>query len=61
MKSRGCEDFNTMSINYERAVRYNYSNEELSVMVDAISMIRSLSAMLLEKEVGSSKSRSGDS
>ncbi|GMH49960.1 hypothetical protein TrLO_g5054 [Triparma laevis f. longispina] len=55
MKERGCEyDFNNtdniMSMAYERVVRYNYNQEDLSVMVDCISMIKSLSAMLLEKE-----------
>eukprot|EP00520_Triparma_pacifica_P016970 CAMPEP_0118647642 /NCGR_PEP_ID=MMETSP0785-20121206/8721_1 /TAXON_ID=91992 /ORGANISM="Bolidomonas pacifica, Strain CCMP 1866" /LENGTH=1553 /DNA_ID=CAMNT_0006539761 /DNA_START=145 /DNA_END=4803 /DNA_ORIENTATION=+ len=35
---------------YERAVRYNYSAPELSVLVDTISMIKSMSSLLLKNE-----------
>ena len=36
---------------YERAIRYNYSHEEKSVLVDCISMIKSLSDLLEERDV----------
>jgi cytoplasmic FMR1 interacting protein len=35
---------------YEKVVRYNYSAEELSVLVDAISLIKGLSALLIRAQ-----------
>ena len=35
---------------YERVVRHNYSKPELAVLVDTITMIKSISAQLLENE-----------
>ena len=31
---------------YERVVRYNYSRNELSVLVDALSLVKQLASML---------------
>ena len=39
-----------MGWEYERVIKYNYSKTELSVLVDVISMIKSLAAMISEKE-----------
>ena len=58
MKQRGWEpnqsstssDSETHEIFFEKVVRYNYSDEELSVLVDVISMIKSLSFLIQEKE-----------
>jgi len=39
-----------MGWQYERVIKYNYSKEELSVLVDVISMIKSLASMIFNKE-----------
>ena len=39
-------DLDIDGIEYERVVRFNYSNEEQSVLIDYISMIKSLSGLL---------------
>lgn len=41
---------NTQALEYGRVLRYNLSREELSVMVDFISMIKSLSALMHRSE-----------
>jgi cytoplasmic FMR1 interacting protein len=56
MKNRGWEPSpeatgsQQQAIFFEKVVRYNYSKEELSVLVDCISMIKSLAFLLKEKE-----------
>ena len=35
---------------YERVIRYNYSGPELSILVDTISMVKSMSSLLLKNE-----------
>mmetsp|Transcript_10780 Transcript_10780/g.22130 ORF Transcript_10780/g.22130 Transcript_10780/m.22130 type:complete len:1377 (+) Transcript_10780:38-4168(+) len=56
MKKRGWEPNTELTGNqqqavfFEKVVRYNYSKEELSVLVDCISMIKSLAFLLKEKE-----------
>lgn len=39
-------DLNTPGIQYERVLRYNFSEQELSVIVDVVSMIKSLASMM---------------
>ena len=45
-------DPNSKARAYEMAVRYNYSTEELTQLVDCISMIKSLAALMLRAETG---------
>ena len=39
-------DMTSTSIEYERLVKYNFSNAELNMFVDVVAMIKSLAALL---------------
>lgn len=47
---RKVTDLTTAGIQYERTVRYNYSDKELSVVVDVVAMIKSLASMMTSME-----------
>lgn len=46
LKKLKVPDLNTPGIQYERVLRYNFSDPELSVIVDVVSMIKSLASMM---------------
>lgn len=46
LSRRKVADLNTPGIQYERVVRYNYSDSELSVIVDVVAMIKSLASLM---------------
>jgi cytoplasmic FMR1 interacting protein len=48
LAKRKVYDLTTAGIQYERTVRYNFSDQELSVVVDVVAMIKSLASMMTD-------------
>ena len=42
--------FDTPGFEYERVVRYNYDQKELNVLIDVVSLIKSLAGVMLRAE-----------
>jgi cytoplasmic FMR1 interacting protein len=43
-------ELDSPGIEYEKAVRYNYSKEELSVLVDCVSIVKALNGLMMKAE-----------